>query len=733
MSIGLIFLEISIAALLFGGIAAYKRSMGERLLMLATVPVAYLLAFLIVKLGAFDGIGKKVGTLVTEAIAFEESAAALALIASILNFIIRLFVTVIVFWLILFVLRLVAKIILRTTKASEKSAFFAPNEKFLSGKGIATCAIGALCGFMVCTLSLLPLAAIENLVEPAVKRAQDTAHEGTLVQEYATVADDYVIDTAIDTVQKYTGMQAILRATARSLGEATMVTARGELIVYNVNDMLQTLLCDGIDGEAAYEYICHPSQHTLKEVAMLSGVIDDLADSPALLAVAGEWMANNLVNEGTPPIPGEEITVTDQLLDRVIATYAGGDVATMANDLHAIAALLNTLTTDLGDVSLKTEALTEELLAYLADEDSAYRLVNSMADMGLYSETISLLTEFVLDILCDQLDVPADAAAYGESFRAALLGALNERGQGTYDIDQAEKFIAYMLKHGMTESDYSMEDPTDPTELDTAYISYTRYLVRLEQIAAVFSDFALAGKDTAVFYVMQGDNDYRGQLLCKKDGVWSVCTNEDEINHASFVAAYLLHCSNDHFIENANYGIKDEEITAYAEALLANLATKNYGLSATLLADTKALANILQDPTAFAPADKIYRTEIKAAVRTDVVMDDSDDRAFAKMLSTAAGFAAQLTDGSVDTTALILSNFGTVGRLLDAMHAFQMTAEVPHLILMATTQSAAFGDYLAADSIRTLIDAVKDGTSTYEALFTSVQSFYNMINQLFPV
>ena len=290
-----------------------------------------------------------------------------------------------------------------------------------------------------------------------------------------------------------------------------------------------------------------------------------------------------------------------------------------------------------------------------------------------------------------------------------------------------------MLKHSMTESDYSMENPTSPTELDTAYISYTRYFVRLEHIAEVFTDFSLAKKDTVVFYVMQGDNDYRGQLLMKKNGVWAVCTDEDEINHASFLASYLLNGSNEHFIENVNYNIKDAEITAYAEALLLNLTTKNYGLSATLLADTRALANALKDPTAFAPADKIYRADIKAAVRTDVVMDDSDDRAFAKMLSTAAGFAAQLSDGSVDTTALILSNFGTVGRLLDAMHAFKMTSEVPDLVLLATTQSAAFGDYLAADSIRTLIDSVKDGTSTYEALFTSVQSFYNMINQLFPV
>ena len=37
MSIGLIFLELSIAALLIGGISVYKRSMGERVVMLAVV------------------------------------------------------------------------------------------------------------------------------------------------------------------------------------------------------------------------------------------------------------------------------------------------------------------------------------------------------------------------------------------------------------------------------------------------------------------------------------------------------------------------------------------------------------------------------------------------------------------------------------------------------------------------------------------------------------------------
>ena len=733
MSIGLIFLELSVAALLIGGIAAHKRSMGDRLVRLATVPLAYLIAFLIVKLGAFDGIGRLLSSLLMDADTAKESAATLALIASVVNFVVRLFVMVIVFWLLLIVLRIVAKIVLRKTKAAEKSAFFAPNTTFRSGKGVATCAIGALCGFMVCTLSLLPLAAIENLVEPAVKKAQDGAHEGTLAQEYATVADEYVIDTAIDKMQKYTGTQAILRATARSLGDATMVTAHGGVIEYNVSDMLQTILCDGVDGEAAYEYICHPSQHTLKEVAMLSGVIDDLADCPALLAVASEWMESNLKADTAPPAESEEVALTDRLLDRVIATYANGDVAAMANDLHAVAALLSTLTTDLGDVSLKTDALTEALLAYLANEDSAYKLVDSMANMGLYSQTISLLTEFVLDILCDQLDVPADAAAYNESFRHELLRALNERGQGTYDIEQAEKFIVYMLKHSMTEADYTLENPNKYTELDTAYIGYTRYIVRLEHIAEVFTDFSLAKKDTVVFYVMQGDNDYRGQLLMKKNGVWSVCTDEDEINHASFLASYLLNGSNDHFKKDLEYTLCDEEITAYAEELLIALKTKNYGLSATLLADTQTLANALKDPAAFAPADKIYRADIKGALRTEVVLDESDERAFAKMLSTAAGFATQLSDDMADTTGMILSNFGTVGRLLDAMHVFKMTSEVPDLVLLATTQNATFGDYLATDSMHTLIDAVRDGTATYESLFASVQSFYNMINQLFPM
>ena len=729
MSIGLIFLEISIAALLIGGIASHKRSMGERVLMLATVPVAYLFAFLIIKLGAFDGIGRAVGAMITDAIAFRESAAALALIVSIVNFIIRIFLMVILFWLLLFALRLTLKIVLRKTKAAEKSTFFLPNEKFRSGKGLATCAIGAVCAFLVCTLSLFPLMAIENLLEPAVKKAQDADHAGTLVQEYATVADDYVVDTVIDRVHKYTGMQAIMRATARSLGASTMVTNRGELIEYNVNDMLQTLLCDGVDGEAMYEYVCQPSRHTLKDVAMLSGVIEDIADSPALLAVAGEWMASNL--SGTAP--AEDADLTDKLLDKVVGTYAEADVATMANDLHALSTLLSTLTTDLGDVSLRTEALTEELMTYLSDEDSAYKLVHTMAKMGLYSESISLLTEFMLDILCDTLGVPADAAAYNESFRHELLRVLNERGEGTYDIDQAEKFIVYMMVNEMAEGEYRIENPTAYTELDTAYISYTRYFTRLDHIADVFADFALAKEDTAVFYVMQGDNDYQGKLLYRRNGAWYVCTDEDEINHASFVASYLLHRSNTHLVEDPTYNFKDEEITAYAERLLTSLQGSRYFLSDALLADTKALALALSDPSAFAPADKIYRADIKGAVRTDAVMNEGDDRAFAKMLSTAAGFAAMLGDGATDTTALVLANFGTVGRLLDAMHAFQMTSEVPDLILMATTQSADFGDYLGADSVRTLVDAVREGDSTYEALFTSVQSFYNMINQIIPV
>ena len=83
-----------------------------------------------------------------------------------------------------------------------------------------------------------------------------------------------------------------------------------------------------------------------------------------------------------------------------------------------------------------------------------------------------------------------------------------------------------------------------------------------------------------------------------------------------------------------------------------------------------------------------------------------------------------------DTADALLSHFGDVGKILDALSAYSVTAEVAPTLLKAIAQQEEFAKYFQYESIVKITENVKNGTSTYEELFISIQSLYNIANEI---
>lgn len=733
MAIELLALELILGAMLLGGIIAYGRSLGERLCLLATVPVAYLLSFLLAKGGVWDFIGGSIVSLLVNIDGlggiFETSAATKTGLEALISCILRPIMTVVLFWLLLLVLRILVPLILKLCKADRASFFRADSEPVW--RKILTCAVGVVGAYAICMLSFLPLTFMGNLAKPAVEKAQNEAYAGTYVQEVLHTADVNILSAVGDTfggkMQKYTGFGAILTASANSLSDVSLKGNDGKEVAFNGTELVQGLLCDGVDALAVYEYTYNPDQHTVGDVAHVSNILIHIADSEAILQIGSELISNALPEAEEKD---EESPLSDQLLAVLLTAYAKGDTEVMKGDLETIAGLLDKLAVDFDDRSLDSDALTEDLLAYLTNKNSSYDIVRHISALSVYPDMLSILSEYGMNALCDILEISNDNIEYYEKFFTDLHTVLNnERVEGIYYRDAVEGFIRYLVENDLSVSD-CVKNNTDEN-IASAYESYQRYMAQVDPIREVLVNYHMDERDGTFYFVATDGSVFAYNARNEK---WSACENESELSKSSLMIDLLLSHVNALFEENIEYSISHEEIRALAaQYTVAHLQELYPALSAAIATDTAALASMICSSDAFAP-DVIYRDEIIFNLKTDVTVDEDHNRTFAAIISTAATFADKLADDETENPiSLVLENFSLVGRLLDELHAFELTADVPGDILIAITQSSDFGSYFLSDSIAELVENVKNDVSTYEELFTSVQALYNIINQIVPV
>ncbi len=713
-----------------GGIAAYRRPLLERGILLLTIPLAWILALLLLQAGILDFGGNMLVELVAglmEAGDMLSGPTLSAGAAAMINSLVRLIAMVPLFLLILLLLRIAYAIAMTATKARTKCKLFKPGKKEDILKNLGISLVGALGGFVICMLLLLPVHFFSGLLQPTVDTFAEEKYNDTYVAAQADVIGSNLLPLAPETpcgfIQTYTGLRAAMDATGRQLCQFSITNQAGQKLDFNAQTLLAILVKDGALGVTLYEYSCNPQHHRVGDFSLAADVVEDIAKQEALLAMVQEL----LVQMGKEPTPAaeEETGESDALKDMVVslaASYQNADAKVLQSDILALAELLRVVTTDLGDVPMQDMELEVLLFDYLADEEATYRVVNALSKIHVYGQVLSTVTEYGMNMLGDVLNIGADRGAYHDQYLLALQQLLNDRSVGSYELTNVETFIRHLAEAGIGVDDASLEQDV-PADIRGAY---DRYMDRMQALQDVLDGYT-AKSDAQTYFVGSSGKVYLFDATAR---TWTEAGNDATLDRGSYFAQQLL--------EMAKRLLEADENAVLDEAALLNcvraVATDMGSSHATYAPSCRALAeSILDENTEIFAKNAIFRQDLLESLKTDIAFDEDANRQFAAIVHTAAEMFTQLTtmeDASLDA---IMGQFPAVGRLLDGFTRFEMTSDVSELLLQALMQNSQFGAYFSADSMQTLIQDVKAGNTTYEQLFRSVQSLYNILNQISPL
>lgn len=774
MTIQLIFFEIAIGIAILGGVAAYKRSIGEKLCALGSVILSYALAFLITKLGAFDGIAKAVVGLLlsSEGVGELISSSALAgsSVEAIIASIVRPILMTLVFLLLLIIFKIVISVLLRVLALDEKCSLFrseikkkekknknvepaeevavsaekvdAPAESIddeqskgnssVIWKRVLACAIGALTFYSTAMLSYLPLATVEGLVKPAVEMVQTEEYNGTYVQDMAKIANEHFLPSASNTLfgglQKYTGFAAILDATTGSLSELSVVNNKGEKTQVNFKALIQGLVCDAADVAAVYEYTCRPDDYTLVDALPVADVIESLADKGVLLEAALEVLEGVEKQAEKKEESSEKNGISSELLGFVKESYLGKDVSVVQDDLKVLSSLAKTLINDNKDAGLRDSKYIPALLEYLASTENAEKTVAKMSELHVYEGAFDLLADFGLNALCDTLKISENEEKYYRDYLLSAYEAVNERADGEFYSEHVEAFIRYAAENGITVSEYKIADAENLTETDFAYTNYKHFISQMQRFESLFVTYLIDDKNAASVYTAEDGTLF---VYNSKADTWTLCESEQGLRAGSLAAQLMADRVREIFDEDIEHTVSEEEIKVLAAEIIAQLKGE-INASEARKKSAAALLGTLMSSERFDPNGAVYRTEILAALEKGKGFDETQNKEFASILTTVASFAKSVYGETDVGMELYMQNFASIGRVLDNLQKMEKTAEIPEMMLLAITQHKEFGKYFISDSIIQLSQSVKNGEATYEALFEQVRAFYNIVNQIIP-
>lgn len=396
MKLEFVLLELLIGSMIIGGILAHKRSIGERLCLLVSVPVSFALAFLITKLGVFDFVGSLfTDFLLQYSIAklyLGISMAATSSISSIIAVLMRPVFLLMVFWLFLLIFKIVISVI---AKKHDKSLFLRP-EKFLCPRNISSIAMGVVGAYVIVMLSCFPLDVVSNIAEPAIDKASEDSYKGTYVNEVVTVIDQKYMPTS-DTeffgkLQKYTGFKSILNATSDSLGDTKLVTNGGKEIEFNVVKLMQELFIDEVDVLALYDHINSPDSRSGAELKHVSNVLYTVADEPMVLAVLPEIL--DAIETDSPFIK--------DILQVAHEKYSAEDISLLSEDIEHLSHAVDAISEGAESEKLRKGNVINVILHSLNRSDVSESVVREFSKMSIYSDAVNVLTYHGVGFICDK-------------------------------------------------------------------------------------------------------------------------------------------------------------------------------------------------------------------------------------------------------------------------------------------------------------------------------------------
>lgn len=716
--IQLISIELILGIAAIGAVAAWKKSLGERLCLLGTIPISFALAFLVTKIGIWNFFGlfseKLLGLFMDGA--QETMVGTVKLTAAIINSVAAHLMFPLLFWIFLRVTAAIVRLILKRTRASERCSLFAQNAS--TGVRAGTCAIGAAHSFLILMLSLLPVVSLLVLPTAAVDRGTDPAYDGTYAADVVQFVNDaYVepIDSSIlMTANKLCGARWVLEATSDSISQKT-IRLEDATIKVNSNKLTQVLLADGVTGMALYEYWCDPAMHTVDECSILADVLHDLSDEQILMQVGIE-VANEMFSE-------EDESTADigtVLLDAV-KNSSSADMSVAFNSLGDAVELI---AKEGSGSTLKGEQLKEYLIKFIGNEDNAQQLTQALAPSDVCCSALHSITEVGLGVICVTFDISDNLEEYYDYFLVTLEETVANVQLDEDDISLTEQFIKYTVQNDKKVA--ALAPKTDnPADTDAMYEAYQRYMAQKDSISGVFTDFLTISKNMDDLFISADGVVY---VYVAKDDKWAVADSTEKLTNSTSMVAQLL------MVEalGADEDMDIDDIRAYAEDELSSYldgATALVGSTVIEQANKIRLAVISIDGF---DVYTVYGEDIMSSVNSvsfkDALNSDGGIQSFARVLTSAS---VLLTDLSVeegeDMSENMLRHFSDMGVIFDALCDFSSTEKVPENVLIALSTNKSYKKYFSQEAVNEMITNSNDGSTNYESIFASVETLFIII------
>jgi hypothetical protein len=102
---------------------------------------------------------------------------------------------------------------------------------------------------------------------------------------------------------------------------------------------------------------------------------------------------------------------------------------------------------------------------------------------------------------------------------------------------------------------------------------------------------------------------------------------------------------------------------------------------------------------------------------------------FAKVLTATSTLLTDISsEDDEDMSKNMLMHFSDMGVIFDALCQFGSTEEVPENVLVALSTNRSYKKYFSQDAVNEIITNSNNGNTTYESMFTSVETLFVIIN-----
>ena len=718
----LISIELIIGIAAIGAVSAWKKSLGERLCLLGTIPVSFALAFGLTKLGIwnfFGLIGEKLMGLTFLGSAPDSYVGTVKLTAAVINSFMAHLMLPVLFWIFLRVTAAIVRAILKHNKASERYRLFADSSS--SKLRVGTCAIGAAHSFLILMLSLLPVVGLLSLPAAAVDRSEQPAYEGTYVSEVVGYVNQAYIKPVNDSIlmkaNKLCGANLVLKATSNSISQKNIKVNDDTIIKVNSNKLTGVLLADGVTGVALYEYWCDPAAHTIDQCTILADVLHDLSNEQILMQVGVE-LAGELVD-----VEGED--GQGDIGAMLLNTVKNSSAADMSVAFDSLGNAVEIIAAKGGSSTLESETMQSYLIEFMGNDENAIQLAQAIAPSGVCCSALQSVTELGLEVICVTFDISDNPEEYYNEFITALENAVKDNNTEADDISNAESFIKYTVDNGMKVADLAPNDQST-AESDKLYEAYQRYMSHKDSVYNVLNDYMITGSDKMTLFISADRTSV--YVYDAAEDKWSRADAAQSITDGTAVVTHFLVCK-----ANQTDGANIDTIRTWVwDGLEAYLGEISSHTTDSAMAKAKEIRLAIMSLEGF-DVSTVFAEDILSTVNSVSFKDSLEKQdgveSFAKVLTATSTLLTDISsEDDEDMSKNMLMHFSDMGVIFDALCQFGSTEEVPENVLVALSTNRSYKKYFSQDAVNEIITNSNNGNTTYESMFTSVETLFVIIN-----